>query len=127
MFVSTFRDLQKCIRVFKILISALVNGVSVIPNDTTVTVSWTPVNLPGVDHYTVYYGDVTTGELNETVTFPASASSEVVSGLQEGQQYQFSVSVSLNVNGILYTGRECHSYTAVEEVQQMYICSIITD
>ena len=72
-------------------------------------VSWTPVNLPAVDHYIVYYGDITTGELNETVTFPAGASSGVVSGLQEGQLYQFSVAVTVNVNRVLYTGRECHS------------------
>ena len=36
---------------------------------------------------------------SQSQTFPASASSGVVSGLQEGQQYQFSVSVSLTVSG----------------------------
>ena len=38
-----------------------------------------------------------------TVTFPASVSSGVVSGLQEGQQYQFSVSVSLLIGGQVFT------------------------
>ena len=37
-----------------------------------------------------------------TVTFPASVSSGVVSGLQEGQQYQFSVRVSLLIGGQVF-------------------------
>ena len=75
-------------------------------------VTWTPLNEPVVD-YTVHYSRVNGGSgrrrrqvVSGTVTFPASASSGVVSGLQKGQQYQFSVSVSLNVTGVLYTGRE---------------------
>ena len=69
-------------------------------------VTWTPLNEPVVDHYTVHYSRVNGGSGRRrrqvdsgTVTFPASASSGVVSGLQEGQQYQFSVSVSLSVSG----------------------------
>ena len=75
-------------------------------------VTWTPVNLSVVDHYTVHYSRVGSGArrkrlvISGTAIFPASASSGVVSGLQEGQQYQFSVSVSLNVNGAFYAGRE---------------------
>ena len=41
---------------------------------------------------------------SEIVTFPVSASSGVVSGLQEGQQYQFSISVSLLIGGQTYNG-----------------------
>ena len=41
---------------------------------------------------------------SEIVTFPVSASSGVVSGLQEGQQYQFSASVSLLIGGQTYNG-----------------------
>ena len=69
-------------------------------------VTWTPLNEPVVDHYTVHYSRVNGGSGRRrrqvdsgTVTFPASASSGVVSGLQEGQQYQFSVSVSLLIDG----------------------------
>ena len=69
-------------------------------------VTWTPLNEPVVDHYTVHYGRVNGGSGRRrrqvgsgTVTFPASASSGVVSGLQEGQQYLFSVSVSLLIGG----------------------------
>ena len=71
-------------------------------NMTAVRVSWTQVNLSVVDHYTVYY--TTVGGVNGTLTFPASASSGVVSGLQEGQQYQFSVTVTLNFSGEVFSG-----------------------
>ena len=77
-------------------------------NSTAVTVSWTPVTLPAAAaayHYTVHYTTVC-GTVN--VSYPGSASSGVVSGLQEGLQYQFSVTVTFNVNGTsyTYTGRE---------------------
>ena len=61
---------------------------------------------PVVDHYTVHYSIVNGGSGRQTdsgsVTFPASVSSGVVSGLLGGQQYQFSVSVALSVGGVLY-------------------------
>ena len=71
-------------------------------------VTWTTLNEPVVDHYTVHYTRVGSCESRRqvcsgTVIFPASASSGVVSGLQEGQQYQFSVSVSLLIDGQTYT------------------------
>ena len=70
-------------------------------NSTSVRVSWTPINLTVVYHYTVHY--TTVGVVNSTVTFPDTVSSGVVSGLQGGQQYQFSVTVTLNISGELYT------------------------
>ena len=73
-------------------------------------VTWTPLNESVVDHYTVHYSRVNGGSgrrrrqvLSGTVTFPVSVSSGVVSGLQEGQQYQFSVSVSLLIGGQTFT------------------------
>ena len=62
------------------------------------------MNLSVVNHYTVLYSRVDSGRRRRqtdsgTVIFPPGASSGVVSGLQEGQQYQFSVSVSLSVSG----------------------------
>ena len=78
-------------------------------NSTAVTVTWISTSLNGsvVDHYTVHYSRLNgSGNFacsSGTVTFPASASSGVVSGLQEGQQYQFSVSVSLLIDGQTYT------------------------
>ena len=66
------------------------------------TIFWSRVNLNVVEHYTVHY--TTVGGVNGTLTFPASASSGVVSGLQEGRQHQFSVTVTLNVGGELFSG-----------------------
>ena len=84
--------------------SAIVSGVSVVAlNSTTaVRISWTPVNLTSaVDHYTVHY--ITVSGTRGTLTFPGMTSSGVVSGLQGGQQYQFSVTVTLNVDGEFFT------------------------
>ena len=83
--------------------TAIVSGLSATSlNSTSVRVSWTPVNLTVVYHYTVHY--TTVGGVSGTVTFPDTVSSGVVSGLQGGQQYQFSVTVTLNISGELYTG-----------------------
>ena len=89
--------------IFNKQIAPDVSGVSAdVLNNTAVIVFWTQVNLSVVDHYTVHY--TTVGGVNGTLTFPASASSGVVSGLQEGRQYQFSVTVTLNVSGVLFSG-----------------------
>ena len=81
---------------------AIVSRVSATPlSSTSVMVSWTPVNLTVVYHYTVHY--TTVGGVSGTVTFPDTISSGVVSGLQGGQQYNLSVTVTLNICGELYT------------------------
>ena len=97
--------------------SAQISIVSVDPvNSTAVTVTWISTSLNGsvVDHSTVHYSSLTGSGIGSsgTVTFPASASSGVVSGLQEGQQYQFSVSVSLLIDGQLYTNTPVEPFTA---------------
>ena len=95
-----------------IIHSATVTGVSVVAlSSTAVRVSWTPVNLPVVKRYTVHY--TTVGGVNGTIIFPASASSGVVSGLQEGQQYQFSVTVTLNINGKLFRGSPDYTQSTI--------------
>ena len=82
---------------------ALVNEVSVAAlSSTSVRVSWTPVNLTVVDHYTVHY--TTVSGVNSIATFSATSSFGVVSGLKTGEEYWFSVSVTLNVSGDLFTG-----------------------
>ena len=81
-------------------------------NSTSVRVTWAPLNLPVVDHYTVHYSSIVNGGSGRrrrqtdsgSVTFPASVSSGVVSGLLGGEQYQFSVSVTLSVGGQMYIG-----------------------
>ena len=81
--------------------AALINSVSVeYFNCSAVRVTWSPLNDLVVDHYTVHYIYFCSTSLSQT--FPASASSGVVSGLQEGQKYQFSVSVSLSVSGQVF-------------------------
>ena len=91
--------------VSKLFLSATVSVVSVeSASYTAVRVTWTPLNLPVVDHYTVHYSIVNGGRQSNsgTVNYPASVFSGVVSGLFGGQQYQFSVSVTLSVGQALY-------------------------
>ena len=84
------------------MLIAIICGNSMIPlNSTSVRVSWTPVKLTVVDHYNVHY--TTVGGVNGTISFPATSSAGVVSGLQGGQEYWFSVTVTLNVSGELYS------------------------
>ena len=98
---------------------ARVTGVTVVAlNSTAVNVSWTPVTLQETEyHYTVHYTTMC-GTVN--VSYPASASSGVVSGLQEGQQYQFRVTLTFNVNGTIDT------YTGGELNNKITLCSRIT-
>ena len=103
--------------------SAQINIVSVDPvNSTAVTVTWTvtaaatsALNGSVVDHFTVHYSRLNGSGIasSGTVTFPASVSSGVVSGLQEGQQYQFSVSVSLLIDGQTYTSTPGEPFNAM--------------
>ena len=74
-------------------------------NSTAVNVSWTPVTLLDTEyHYTVHYITVC-GIVN--VSYPASASSGVVPGLQE-LQYQFIVTVTIISKGKIYSGGEAN-------------------
>ena len=98
---------------------AIVSGITAVPlSSTSVRVSWTPVNLTVVDHYTVHY--TTVGGVNGIVSFPATSSSGVVSGLQGGQEYWFSVTVTLYVSGGLYIGSldelvSCKNFHSVDK------------
>ena len=98
---------------------AIVSVLSTTPlNSTSVMVSWTLVNLTVVYHYTVHY--TTVGGVSGTVTFPNTVSSGVVSGLQGGQQYQFSVTVTLNISGELYTDPPDYTLPPVSGKKFMY-------
>ena len=107
--------------------TAIVSDVSGTPlNSTSVMVSWTPVNLTVMYYYTVNYTIM--GVVNGTVTFPDTVSSGVVSGLQGGQQYQFSVTVTLNISGELYTGSHNTQQpiiTCEKTYNNNYICVFI--
>lgn len=116
---------------------ASVSSVSVSPlNSTAVNVSWTPINLTVVDHYTVHYVAVGGGSERrrrrklhdlESVSFHATASSGVVPGLMGGLQYQFSITVTLNVSGELFNGALNFSESSiVRELQHnRAACSIL--
>ena len=75
-------------------------------NATSVSVSWTPVNLSVVDHYTIHYTLLRRGRQSGSgiVNITAGSSSGVVGGLMTGEQYQFSVSVTVSGGGQYYTG-----------------------
>ena len=95
-------------------------------------VTWTRLNEPVVDHYTVHYSRVngSNGRRRRqvdsgTVTFPGSASSGVVSGLQEGQQYQFSVSVSLLIGGERFNSTPGPSMAGMAGVFDIQVISMI--
>ena len=84
-------------------------GKSMVPlNSTSVRVSWTPVNLTVVNHYTVHY--TTVGGVNDTILFPATSSSGVVTGLQGGQVYWFSVTMSMANCTLDHLITDCHQY-----------------
>ena len=99
-------------------------------NSTAVKITWTLLNVSAVDHYTVHYSRVVNGGSGRrrqiagsgTVTFPASASSGVVSGLQEEQQYQFRVSVSLLIGGQIYDGKPGDPKTAMTGTMMECVC-----
>ena len=80
-------------------------------NSTSVIASWTPVDSPYLDHYTVYYypdpaqsGRRKKQSKQPIAVFPAGSSSGVVGGLEEGQDYLFSLAVTFSINGQLFEG-----------------------
>ena len=90
------------------LLTAQPTGVkAIVLNDTTAVVTWTLVNLPVVHYFTITY--TITGERrrqmhSEDVTV-TSCTASIVSRLETGKQYQFSVSVTVMGNGQSYTGQ----------------------
>ena len=108
--IASTKDIRECAYMHKSFVvyncmfihAALINSVSVeYFNCSAVRITWTPLNDLAVDHHTVHYTNAVCGNML-LQTFPASASSGVVSGLLERQQYQFSVSVSLSVSGQVF-------------------------
>ena len=95
-------------------------------SSTSVWVSWTPVNLTVVYHYIVHY--TTVGGVSGIASFPATSSSGVVSGLQGGETYWFSITVILYVGGGLYIGSLdelvlCKNFYSVDKCMHTCILS----
>ena len=76
--------------------------------------SWTPVDSPYLDHYTVSYylaspdqsGRKKRQNNQQLAVFLAGSSSGVIGGLEEGQNYLFSLAVTFNIKGQLFQGKK---------------------
>ena len=76
--------------------------------------SWTPINSPYLDHYTVYYyypspdqsGQRKRQNNQQVAVFPAGSSSGVIGGLVEEQNYLFSLAVMFNIKEQLFQGKK---------------------
>ena len=80
-------------------------------SSTAVRAVWSEVDSPYLDHYTVYYypDSAQTSRKKrqnseQMVLFPAGITSGVIEGLEEGQDYLFSLAVTFTLNGQLFEG-----------------------
>ena len=80
-------------------------------SSTAVRAVWSEVDSPYLDHYTVYYyPDPTQSsrrkrqDSEQMVSFPAGITSGVIEGLEEGQDYLFSLAVTFSLDGELFEG-----------------------
>ena len=88
-------------------------------------VSWTLVNLTVVDHYTIHYRTAV-GGVTVSDDVSSAISSKVVSGLLAGHQYQFNVTVTLIVNGEIFTRPPTFSEnTTCKFVNRIIFCILI--
>ena len=100
-----------------------------IVNSTSVNASWTPIDSPYLDHYTVYYyypnpdqsGRRERQNNHQLAVFPAGSSFGVIGGLEEGQNYLFSLAVMFNINGQLFEGKKTEPAPPGKKV---FICSL---
>ena len=90
---------------------AAVEGVTVISlTDTSVTVSWNAVIIPGfpIDSYTVVYSPVSESDRRQdgemTAVFPGSVTSGVITDLEPAVIYQFQVFATVTVNDVSVEG-----------------------
>ena len=80
-------------------------------NSTAVRAMWFEVESPHLDHYTVYYYPISAQNdgrkrqsNDQMTTFPAGMSFGVIGGLEEEQEYLFSIAAIILINGQLYEG-----------------------
>ena len=98
---------------FIIMFLALIELFSTkIINSTAVRAMWFEVESPHLDHYTVYYypnpahnGGRKRQSNDQVTTFPAGMSFGVIGGLEEEQEYLFSIAAILLINGKIYEGK----------------------
>ena len=84
-------------------------------NSTAVRAMWFEVESPYLDHYNVYYyyypisaqnGGRKRQSNDQMTTFPAGMSFGVIGGLEEEQEYLFSIAAIILINGQLYEGEK---------------------
>ena len=85
-------------------------------NSTAVQAMWFEVNSPYIDHYTVYYhsnpaqnGRRKRQSNEQMADFPADKSFGVIGGLEEEQEYLFSIAATVYINGQTYEGQRTES------------------
>ena len=96
--------------IFSIAVVELFN--SKVMNSTAVRAMWFELESHFLDHYTIYYypdpaqtGHTKGGSHEQMATFPAGKSSGVIGGLEEGQEYLFSIAAIILINGKIYEGQ----------------------
>ena len=87
-------------------------------NSTAVLASWSTVESPYLDHYTIYY-HLDHGEGEQEVTFPAEATSGMIGRLTERKDYLFSISVTYAINGTWFEGERTDPVSGEENA---YYC-----
>ena len=87
---------------------AIVSGFNIIKiNNTAVLAMWQPITAPEVKHYTVYYISTSKHKRQfdmDNKTFPAGSNEGVIRGLQDNLNYLFSLSVTYEINGVIFKG-----------------------
>ena len=76
-------------------------------SNTAVLAMWQPITAQEVKHYTVYYISTSKRKRQSDMgkkTFPAGSSEGVIGGLQDNLNYLFSLSVTYEINGVVYEG-----------------------
>ena len=103
--------------------TAAVEGVTVVSlSDTSVTVSWGALVIPGhpIDNYTVVYSPVSQRrkrqEEEEEMVFPGTVTSAVITGLDSSFNYQFQVFATVIVNGQTLEGERSSVVTSISEL-----------
>ena len=91
--------------------TAAVQGVTVTPlTGTSVTVSWSPLDIPDfpIETYTVVYSPVSESDRRQdgemTAEFPGSVTSGVITDLDPALSYKFQVFATVTVDGVQLEG-----------------------
>jgi hypothetical protein len=83
----------------------IVSGFSITRlNSTTVMLTWEPIDIKGVNYYTVYYTSISECIHVKNITYSSDVSKGVIGALIPDMFYVFKISVTFNINSVLYEG-----------------------